>query len=188
MPCFHRLPHTSTLPLAGLPLPRSIWDVCRAGHRGLKASACWEDRRQPLAPALAGRGAPEGDASPAADIPADQLPHDEEGHLLRPGVVWFNEALDPHTLEAAEAATAACDLFVTAGTSALVYPAAGFAAEAAARGAAVAEFNLERTPHASSGICRFAFEGKAGDLLLAAFGVEAEVEAAMRAQQQQTAP
>ncbi|KAL4451674.1 hypothetical protein ABPG75_007336 [Micractinium tetrahymenae] len=101
----------------------SIWDVCRTGRRGLKASRCWEDRRQPLCPALAGRGTPDGDASPAAVIPSDQLPHDAEGHLLRPGVVWFNEQLDPAVLDAAEQATAACDLVITAGTSAVVYPA-----------------------------------------------------------------
>ncbi|KAL4433458.1 hypothetical protein ABPG77_010311 [Micractinium sp. CCAP 211/92] len=159
----------------------SIWDVCRAGRGGRKASRCWEDRTQPLCPALAGRGAPDGDASPAADIPLGLLPHDAEGHLLRPGVVWFNEQLDPSVLAAAEEATASCDLFITAGTSAVVYPAAGFAQSAAANGATVAEFNLEATPHAS--FCKFAFQGRAGDLLPAAFGVEAEVEAAMRAQQ-----
>ncbi len=59
--------------------------------------------------------------------------------------------------------------------------AAGFAQSAAANRAIVAEFNLEATPHAS--FCKFAFQGRAGDLLPAAFGVEAEVEAAMRAQQ-----
>lgn len=67
--------------------PRSIWDVCRVGRGGRKASRCWEDRRQPLCPALAGRGARDGDASPAADLPPELLPHDAEGHLLRPGVV-----------------------------------------------------------------------------------------------------
>lgn len=107
----HSLPH------------RSIWDVCVAGRGGRKAGPCWEDRRQPLCPGLAGRGAP--DAHNAPDIPEQDLPHDEQGRLLRPGVVWFNEALDPHVLQAAEVATASCDLFITAGTSAVVYPAAG---------------------------------------------------------------
>lgn len=66
-------------------------------------------------------------------------------------------------------------------TPAAPRPAAGFAQAAAANGATVAEFNLESTPHAS--FCKFAFQGRAGDLLPAAFGVEAEVEVAMRAQQ-----
>jgi len=90
--------------------------------------------------------------------------------------VWFNEMLDPAVLAAAEAATSACDLFITAGTSAVVYPAAGFAQQAAAAGAVVAEFNLEATP--AYDLCQFAFQGRAGDLLPAAFGVEAEVAAA----------
>lgn len=38
-------------------------------------------------PALDGKGAPTPDTA-AADIPVSQLPHDEEGRLLRPGVVW----------------------------------------------------------------------------------------------------
>lgn len=156
----------------------SIWDVCRAGKRGRKASRCWEDRRQPLVPSLAGRGAPDGDPSAAADLPLDQLPHDDEGRLLRPGVVWFNEQLDAAVLAAAEAATAACDLFITAGTSAVVYPAAGFAHRAKRLGAAVAEFNLDTT--GATGICDFAFQGRAGELLPAAFGVEEEVQEALR--------
>lgn len=94
-----------------------------AGRGGRKAGPCWEDRRQPLCAGLAGRGAP--DAHNAPDIPEQDLPQDEQGRLLRPGVVWFNEALDPSVLQAAEAATTSCDLFITAGTSAVVYPAAG---------------------------------------------------------------
>lgn len=171
-----------------------------AGRGGRKASPCWEDRRQPLCPGLAGRGAP--DAHGAPDIAEADLPHDERGRLLRPGVVWFNEGLDPAVLQAAEAATSSCDLFITAGTSSVVYPAAGgsrgsegrahahgsnctrflsmpcgpfwlgagcllsrrpgacspclpaagFAHQAAARGAAVAEFNLEATD--ATGLCQ----------------------------------
>ncbi|KAI7836538.1 hypothetical protein COHA_009603 [Chlorella ohadii] len=150
----------------------SIWDVCVAGRGGRKAGPCWEDRRQPLCAGLAGRGAP--DAHNAPDIPEQDLPQDEQGRLLRPGVVWFNEALDPSVLQAAEAATTSCDLFITAGTSAVVYPAAGFAQMAAAQGAAVAEFNLEATD--ATGLCQFAFQGVAGELLPKAFGVEADVE------------
>ena len=39
-------------------------------------------------PALAGKGAPDPDTM-AADIPMNELPHDEDGNLLRPGVVWW---------------------------------------------------------------------------------------------------
>lgn len=64
----------------------------------------------------------------------------------------------PNVLQAAEEATASCDLFITAGTSAVVYPAAGFAEAAAERGAAVAEFNLEPTP--ATDLCHWQFRGK----------------------------
>lgn len=89
-------------------------------------------------------------------------------------MVWFEEALDPAVLDAAEQATAACDLFITAGTSAVVYPAAGFCHAAAARGVPVAEFNLE--PSGATGLCAWAFQGRAGELLPRALGVEAEAE------------
>ena len=38
-------------------------------------------------PALEGQGAP--DVESHANIPLAQLPHDPQGHLLRPGVVWY---------------------------------------------------------------------------------------------------
>ena len=66
------------------------------------------------------------------------------GGLARPGVVWFGEALDPADVASAEALTA-CDVFIAAGTSAMVYPAAGFLHQARAHGAFTAEFNTERT-------------------------------------------
>ena len=47
--------------------------------------------------------------------------------------------------EAAEAATA-CEIFITVGTSATVYPAAGLIELAARRGAFVVEVNREETP------------------------------------------
>jgi len=64
--------------------------------------------------------------------------------LARPGVVWFGEALDPWDLARAEAVTA-CDLFLTVGTSSVVYPAAGFAGRARANGAMLLEINPDRT-------------------------------------------
>ncbi|GAB4824202.1 hypothetical protein N2152v2_011248 [Parachlorella kessleri] len=151
----------------------SLWDVCVATRRGLRDPRFppWEDRTQPLVPALAGKGQPHHDAAPA-DIPTNQLPRDSQGRLLRPGVVWFGEQLPQALLAAAEAATAACDLFVTVGTAATVYPAAGFASSAAARGVPVAEFNLE--PTGSTALCTWAFQGRAGELLPAALGVEQE--------------
>ena len=61
---------------------------------------------------------------------------------LRPHVVWFGEM--PFYMERIYAALQRCDLFVSIGTSGLVYPAAGFVAEARRAGRAhTVELNLE---------------------------------------------
>jgi len=66
------------------------------------------------------------------------------GALARPGVVWFGEAIPPDAMRAADAATA-CDVFLSIGTSSVVYPAAGLVAQARAQGAFTIEVNPETT-------------------------------------------
>lgn len=63
------------------------------------------------------------------------------GGPVRPGVVWFGEAIPRAALERATAAAAACDLFLAVGTSAVVHPAAGLADMAREAGARIAEIN-----------------------------------------------
>lgn len=70
------------------------------------------------------------------------------GHLARPGVVWFGEPLRDADVRAALAATA-CDVFLTVGTSSVVYPAAGLVQHAKSQGAFTAEINMEETPASS---------------------------------------
>ena len=65
--------------------------------------------------------------------------------LIRPAVVWFGETLDPHVVSQAWDA-ARCDIFITIGTSAVVYPAAGFIDQARTHGAFTVEINPESTP------------------------------------------
>lgn len=65
---------------------------------------------------------------------------------VRPGVVWFGEALPTAAFETAVAAASSCDLLLTVGTSGLVYPAAEIPQVAARRGAAVIQVNPEATP------------------------------------------
>ncbi|MFT4195848.1 SIR2 family NAD-dependent protein deacylase [Ottowia sp.] len=74
------------------------------------------------------------------------------GNLVRPGVVWFGEALPVAALEAAERAAHACDVMLVAGTSGQVYPAAGLAHLARRAGAQVVIVNpgpteLDDTAH-----------------------------------------
>jgi NAD-dependent deacetylase len=78
-------------------------------------------------------------------VPLDQPRCSACGELARPAVVWFGESLRREDVEAATNATA-CDVFLTIGTSAIVYPAAGFIHEARRHGAFTAEINLEATP------------------------------------------
>jgi NAD-dependent deacetylase len=71
----------------------------------------------------------------------------DAGGVLRPDVVWFGEALPEEALAEALRASQSCDVFISAGTSAVVYPAAGFLRLAASAGAFTAEVNLEPTPN-----------------------------------------
>jgi NAD-dependent deacetylase len=84
------------------------------------------------------------------------------GGLARPAVVWFGESLPRRELDAAVVACD-CDLFLTVGTSAIVYPAAGLVHEARRRGAFTAEINLEAT--AASSEVDVAIHGPADQLL-----------------------
>jgi NAD-dependent deacetylase len=84
------------------------------------------------------------------------------GGLARPAVVWFGESLDPEDVAAALDACN-CDAFLTIGTSAAVYPAAGLVGEAKRRGAFTAEINPdETTASASVDVC---IRGAAEDVL-----------------------
>jgi NAD-dependent deacetylase len=96
------------------------------------------------------------------------------GAPLRPGVVWFGEALPPDAFGRAEEACRSAETVIVAGTSSLVYPAAALPQLAKASGAYVVEVNPEPTPLSRSVDERLS--GKAGTilpLLAAAAGVGA---------------
>ncbi len=84
------------------------------------------------------------------------------GHL-RPGVVWFGESIPERALDESCAAAADCDVFLSVGTSSLVYPAAGLADLARQNGAMVAEINPNPTTHADR--FDFALAGNSGAIL-----------------------
>lgn len=77
------------------------------------------------------------------DLAPDQPSPFHPRGILRPHIVWFGEF--PLHMERIDAAVAACDLFVSIGTSGVVWPAAGFVALARAAGARTVEINLEPT-------------------------------------------
>lgn len=113
----------------------SIWELSCWDRCGV---APWRDERVPL-----------------VDRPARCVGC---GGIARPAVVWFGESLSAADMDAALRACA-CDLFIAAGTSAIVYPAAGLLQHAKARGAATAEINIEATP--ASGAVDLAIQGAA---------------------------
>ena len=67
------------------------------------------------------------------------------GGMLRPDVVWFGETLPMSELKQAVEIARNCDLFITAGTSGLVEPAASLLSVAAVAGALIVEINPART-------------------------------------------
>jgi NAD-dependent deacetylase len=97
-------------------------------------------------------------------VPLPQIPPSCPycGGLIRPGVVWFGEGIDTDVLDKSAAALE-CDLFMTVGTSALVYPAAGLVSGAHRKGAFTVEVNLEATP--ASETVDLALQGPAEVLL-----------------------
>ena len=83
------------------------------------------------------------------------------GGRLRPDIVWFGEM--PYHMDAIDAALRRADLFVSIGTSGVVYPAAGFVALARRAGARCLEINLD-----ASEVSPFFHEsrrGRAGELV-----------------------
>ncbi|MBW2618579.1 MAG: NAD-dependent deacylase [Deltaproteobacteria bacterium] len=93
--------------------------------------------------------------------------------MLRPGVVWFGEALDAKTLDRASRASQECEAMLVVGTSAVVYPAASLAPLAKEQGAVIIEVNIEATSYSS--LTDFSLLGPAGVILPALIeGLEAE--------------
>jgi len=70
------------------------------------------------------------------------------GGLIRPGVVWFGEGIDPVVLSCSQDALD-CDIFLSIGTSSIVQPAASLIHGADANGAFTVEINVETTAAAS---------------------------------------
>ncbi len=81
---------------------------------------------------------------------------------IRPDIVWFGEMLPAGAWQYAEQASADCDVFISIGTSSLVYPAAGLSQLAKSRGAKLIEINLHPTQNP---LIDVVLAGKAGEVL-----------------------
>ena len=83
--------------------------------------------------------------------------------LVRPGVVWFGEALPKKEWSDAEEICERADLLICVGTSGLVYPAASLPEIASRRGAIIVEINPN--PTGLEAIADFSVMGSAGVIL-----------------------
>lgn len=81
----------------------------------------------------------EGSDTPLPRCPSCNAP-------MRPAVVWFGESLDPDVLDSAMQAAQDADICISAGTSAVVYPAAGIPLLTRDSGGTLIEVNPEVTP------------------------------------------
>ena len=80
------------------------------------------------------------------------------GAFLRPGVVWFGEAIPEDAMNLSFAAASDCDVYLSIGTSSQVYPAAGLVDIARQNGAVTVEINPEPSRHGFD----FVLENNAG--------------------------
>ena len=108
------------------------------------------------------------------DLP--QCPECGSG-LLRPGVVWFGEELPTNVINEIDdfiKESKKIDLILVIGTSAKVYPAAGYINKARAKGARVAVINMDRADTGRGGLKHgdWFFEGDAGVLVPALLNSE----------------
>lgn len=85
------------------------------------------------------------------------------GRYWRPDIVWFEDQLDHRVVRRAREALEQCDLLVSIGTSAVVYPAADLPRIAVQHGAETVEINLEDTP--LSPLYKHRLRGKASEVL-----------------------
>ena len=108
--------------------------------------------------------------NPMPSVSPEDLPHCPrcQKGLLRPGVVWFGEALPVKTMSAVDkfVEKADIDLMIVIGTSAMVWPAAQYIEVARGRGARVAVINMD-TQDGERNLTKrdWFFHGDAGTIL-----------------------
>ena len=98
---------------------------------------------------------------PTSEVNLSQIPpYCECGGILRPDCVFFGEMIPTQDLYRSQQLSAACDIMLVIGTSALVQPSAHMPVIAKNSGAKIIEINPERTP-LSSQISDLIIMGKA---------------------------
>ena len=100
-----------------------------------------------------------------ADVDLTHIPpHCSCGGILRPDCIFFGEMIPPEALHRSQQVSAACDVMLVIGTSAMVQPAATMPFIAKDNGAVVVEINPEPTP-LTNHISNLPLLGDAGTVL-----------------------
>jgi len=143
------LHHQALLARTALPEPRHLPVTLHGSLYRLRCSRCSyaRDDREPI------------DVRSMETLP--RCPECEA--LLRPGVVWFGEGLDPDIIERAFGYATQADVCVVAGTSAVVHPAASIPLATLRAGGSVIEVNPEETP--MSRHAAVSLRGASGEIL-----------------------
>jgi NAD-dependent deacetylase sirtuin 5 len=144
-------------------------------HRSLAITSDSDDRLDPSRkdPSTTTESSlPTTSTSNTETIDPSTLPHCPQCKtgLLRPGVVWFNEQLPLDTLSEIDTwiAQGPIDIILVIGTTATVWPAAGYVEEARAKGARVAVINWDSEELGSAselGSEDFLFLGDAAEIV-----------------------
>jgi len=87
----------------------------------------------------------------------------DNDHRLRQDIIWFNDSLIPAITQKADEIISKSDLFISIGTSGVVWPAAGFPQIAKSNGATLIEINPE--PSEQSDLYDHVFRGRASNML-----------------------
>jgi NAD-dependent deacetylase len=95
---------------------------------------------------------------------------DECGGIIKTATISFGQAMPLAEMQAAEAETLACDLFISIGSSLVVYPAAGFPDLAKRNGARLVILNRDPTP--LDGIADLVLNSEIGPTLSAAVDLD----------------
>lgn len=106
-------------------------------HGSVHGYTCW----------TCGRGGPMTEALDRVRAGEEDPPCLVCGGILKSTTISFGQSLVPEDLELAEAVASQCDLFLAAGTSLGVYPAAALLPVALRAGARTVIVNLEPTPY-----------------------------------------
>jgi len=96
-----------------------------------------------------GKRCPREEIEARMDRTGEKAPECECGGYLKQATIAFGQSLPVRAIEDAEAASSTCDLFVVAGSSLVVYPAAQMPVIAKRNGARLVIITLSDTPHDS---------------------------------------